>query len=85
MERKTAGENMRICVVCNKNMKDDKLKASYIDGLWVCGSNCLSKFEKEKKKWTPEEWNELCKMQASYEEQKRVEISAAEEASKMKH
>ena len=77
MERKTAGENIRICVVCNKKIKEDNLKAKKLDGLWVCSSNCLSKFQKEKKKWTPEEWDELCKMQASYEERKRAEINTA--------
>ena len=77
MERKTAGENCHICVVCNKNIKEDELKARNIDGIWVCSSNCLSKFRKEKKKWAPEKWDELCKMQASYEERKRAEINTA--------
>lgn len=85
MERTTAGENMRICFVCNSNMKYDEPKARKIDGLWVCGSNCLSKFEKEKKKWTPEEWGGLCKMQASYEELKRAETGAPKDHSNINH
>lgn len=76
MERNTTGENMRICVVCNINMNKDESEASKIDGLWVCGSNCLSKFQDEKKKWASKEWNKLCKMHASYVEQKRAEINA---------
>lgn len=79
MERKTFGENMHICVVCNKNINEEESKASNIDGLWICSSNCLSKFQKEKKKWTQEEWDELCKMQASYEERKRAQINTAKE------
>ena len=77
MERAIVDENIRICVVCRKNIKKDKLSARKIEGFWVCSSHCTNKFLKEKKMWTPKEWGELCKMQALYEERKRAEITTA--------
>lgn len=74
MQRVMVNGNARICVICNKNIKTDNSTATSIDGLWVCSSNCNSKFLTEKQKWTLEEWDALCKMQALYEERKRAEI-----------
>ena len=73
MARTTIEETVGICVVCNRNVKKDKLASRQIDGLWVCSSGCIDKFLKEKKKWIPENWEQLCRMQALYEERKRTE------------
>lgn len=78
MERESAYENMRTCVVCNRKINEGKSKAKQLDGLWICGLNCVNKFQKEKQKWTPEEWDELCKMQALYEKRKQAEINTAQ-------
>ena len=56
MERAIAYENAGICVVCNRKIKKDKLKAMKIDGFWICGSNCIDKFLKSRRMWTPEGW-----------------------------
>ena len=77
MQRTMARENARICVVCNRNIKKDNLSSRHIDGLCLCSLNCVDKFLEEKKKWTAKEWDELCKMQALYEERKRAEINIA--------
>lgn len=66
-------ENIGICPVCNKKIKNDDLIARKIDGLWLCSINCIDKFLKEKKRWNPEEWHKLCNLQASYAERKRAE------------
>ena len=66
-------EIIAICVVCNQKIEKGKLSAKKIDGLWVCGLGCMDKFFEEKKKWRPENWGELCKLQAFYEERKRTE------------
>ncbi len=55
-----------ICVICRKKVNDDTVKVEKIDGLWLCGAKCVDKFLKEKKKWTPGGWVELC--QLLYEE-----------------
>lgn len=78
MQKVMVNENTRICVVCNNNIKTDESTATSIDGLWVCSSNCSNKFLKKKQKWTVEEWNALCKMQALYEDRKRAETSNAQ-------
>ena len=77
MQRAIAYDNSGICVVCNRNIKKDSLATRNIDGLCVCSLNCADKFLKEKNKWTSKEWDELCKMQALFEERKRAEIKAA--------
>ena len=51
MERSIAYENASVCVVCNKKVKRDKLKAMKIDGFWICGSNCIDKFLKAREMW----------------------------------
>ena len=51
-----------ICVMCRKKVNDDKVTAEKIDGLWLCGAKCVDKFLKEKKKWTPAGWDELCQL-----------------------
>lgn len=66
-------EIIGICVVCNQKIKKQKVTAKKIDGLLLCGLVCTGKFLKEKKKWTSEKWDELCKMQALYEVRKREE------------
>ena len=77
MERSIAYENASVCVVCNKKVKRDKLKAMKIDGFWICGSNCIDKFLKAREMWNPKGWDEVCKMQMLYEERKRAEINTA--------
>ena len=67
-----ADEIIGICVVCNRKIQRENKMARQLDGLWVCGSSCMSKFLKEKKKWTADNWDEICKLQALYEERKRV-------------
>ena len=74
-ESALAGEITGICVVCNKRIKEENKAARQVDGLSVCGSVCISKFLKEKKKWTAENWDAICKMQVLYEERKREEKS----------
>lgn len=49
-----------ICVMCRKKVNDDTIAARKINGLWLCDNKCAAKFLKEKKKWTPEGWIELC-------------------------
>ncbi len=70
-----ASESVGICPVCNKKIKNHDALARKIDGLWLCGISCVDRFLKEKKKWTPKDWDALCSMQALYEERKRAEIS----------
>lgn len=79
MQRAVAYENLGICVVCNRNIKKDSLATRNIDGLCVCSLDCADKFLEEKKKWTSREWDELCKMQALFEERKRAEINPAQQ------
>lgn len=55
-----------ICVICRKKIEEDKVTAEMVDGLWLCGDVCKDKFLNEKKKWTPNRWDELC--QLLYEE-----------------
>lgn len=64
------------CAVCSTNIKRDDLIARRIDSFWVCSSKCVNKLLKEKKMWTPKEWDELGKIQAVYDERKRAGISA---------
>ena len=64
------------CVVCNQKIKKEKMTAKRIDDLWVCGLGCRNKFLKEKRRWIPKNWVELCKMQAIYEERKRTDIES---------
>lgn len=70
-----ADEIIGICVVCNQKIIE-KAMAKRVDGLWLCSEDCISRFLKEKKKWSPENWGELCKLQALYEERKRKEIES---------
>ena len=76
IERAIANENIGICTVCNKKIKNDDLIARKIDGVWLCGYSCIEKFLEEKKMWTPNDWGELCKLQILYEERKRAEIKS---------
>lgn len=75
MRRAISYENSSICAVCNRNIRKDSLGTRNIDGLCVCSLNCADRFLEEKKKWTTSEWDELCKMQALYEERKRAETN----------
>lgn len=68
-------EFIGICVVCNKRIEKGSKTARMIDGVWLCNLHCLDKFLEEKKKWTPENWVSICRMQALYEERKRAETS----------
>ena len=76
MERTMEDEILHICAVCYRGISKDSLAARDIDGFWACSSNCVSKLLKEKKMWTPTEWDELCKIQALYEERKRRELNS---------
>lgn len=76
-EKAISSENIGVCPVCNKKIKSDNLIARKINGLWLCSINCIHKFLKEKKKWTPEEWEKLCNLQSQYEERKRAESGNA--------
>lgn len=76
IERAIEEEIIHICAVCYRAIKKDDPAARDIDGFWVCSSNCASKLLKEKRMWTAKEWDELCKMQAIYEERRRREINS---------
>lgn len=77
MIRAVNEENLHICAVCYRNIKNDNVAARKIDDFWGCSSRCINKLLKEKKMWTSKEWDELGKMQALYEERKRMEIDKA--------
>ncbi len=64
-----ANETVEICAICDKEIPKGKMTATKIDGLWVCGFGCISKFQKGKKKWTSGEWEELRERQTSFEQQ----------------
>ncbi|MFC1925350.1 hypothetical protein ACFLW2_01475 [Chloroflexota bacterium] len=73
MERVIVDEAVHICVVCNQKVKDGNSVAMTIDGLWLCSLGCINKFLKEKRRWKLENWQELCKMQVSFQERKQAE------------
>ena len=66
-----------ICVMCKKKIKVDMVSAKKVDGLWLCGAGCIDKFLKEKKKWTPAGWDELCHLQVLYEERRWIGSKAS--------
>ncbi len=55
-----------VCVICGKEIKS-KWGAFEKDGLWVCAGGCSRKYNKEKKAWSPEKWDELQRRQAEYD------------------
>lgn len=75
-EKAIADEIVGICVVCNRKVNKNNKVTRKIDGLLVCCSGCVDKFIKEKKKWTSENWEAICRLQVLYEERKKIETKA---------
>jgi len=59
------GEVLGVCAICSKEIKS-RWGAIQKDGLWVCAFRCANKYDKEKKAWSPEKWDELRRRQAEY-------------------
>ena len=66
-------EIVGLCAVCGKEVTKGKATAIKRDGLWICGLGCGGKYNKEKKKWDPEKWNELQQRQALYDQRQLTE------------
>jgi hypothetical protein len=60
------GEVLGVCAICSKEIKS-RWGAIQKDGLWVCAFHCANKYDKEKKAWSPEKWDELRRIQAEYD------------------
>ena len=59
------GEVLGVCAICGKEIRS-KWGAMQKDGLWVCAGRCSRTYDKEKKVWSPEKWDELRRRQAEY-------------------
>ena len=60
------GEVLGVCAICGKEIKS-KWGAMQKDGLWVCARRCSRAYDKEKKSWSPQKWDELRRRQAEYD------------------
>lgn len=68
-------EVLGTCVVCNKGVMKGVKASKKVDGIWLCSVQCKDTFLAEKKKWAPEHWKSICRLQVLYEERKRAETS----------
>ncbi len=62
-----------VCVICGKEIKS-KWGAMQKDGLWICAGSCSRTYDKEKKTWSLEKWDELRRRQAEYDQASLQEL-----------